>query len=38
MTGAGAYPLRPATVEEAGSSTEETMAVASYHMAAWPWL
>src|ERR1051326_7016649 len=36
-TGAGAYPICPATVDSAGSSTVPAADVASYHMAAWPW-
>src|SRR4051794_4015967 len=32
-TGAGAYPICPATVDSAGSSTVPAAEVASYHMA-----
>ena len=37
-TGAGAYPFLPTTVLSSGDSMVPTIDVASYHIAAWPWL
>ena len=37
-TGAGAYPTLPPTFDSSGLSTVPDATVASYHMAALPWL